>query len=592
MKKKLFLLLIAALSYSLNSLSQVTYIGRLGDNTGSGSNNLFGNSISTSSDAYVDIEVFASGTCTTAGGGQAAKARAVLRRTDYSADPSTAVASAPIYVDATYNGENGNNDKFYVNLKSAIGGVGGVYSVEIEATCNSGTYGDASTKTTWNYNSPTLSYEKNQADNNGLTQTNTFLGYFVVDNVGVYRSMVVFNGMYHDIRKFTPGNPSNPGNLNSVPASTSDVYNASIGYVASQKLTSSYGNSTPTPICYADMPNVVLPMGGEVNIWKKTGSDVTAAKMKYRVYKVGTAAPAFSEFALSAVDGCPGGYNASTGVITTFPTGGSCWSGQTQNTANGGIDNSITMQRWQIGQGIANILAPYEPFTAASVGNWKIEYYTEVTTSAGTITDDVQTTDFSIVAPITVNGSTPTCAPSPLPVNLTSFLVRLEDQKVQLDWETSSEMNNAYFEIERSADVKKFEKIGHVAGQINSETLVQYSFTDENPLAGTSYYRLRQVDLDGKFEFSKIRSVRNETTGTTNTITFGPNPTDEIISFKGIKKGSKIAVIDVYGNEKFATTQDNDSLEIQLDVEKYGRGLYLVKIFTDDNVEFRKFYVN
>lgn len=588
MKKRLLIITLALLGYGTKSFSQVTYIGRLGDNTGSGSNNLFGNSISTSSDAYVDIEVFASGTCSTAGAGQAAKARAVLRRTDYSADPSTAVASAPIYVDATYNGENGNNDKFYVNLKSAIGGVAGVYSVEIEATCNSGTYGDASTKTTWNYNSPTLSYEKNQADNNGLTQINSFLGYFAVGNVGVYRSMVVFNGMYHDIRKFTPGNPTNPSNLNIVPFSTTDVYNTSIGYTAAKKLTSSYGNSTPTPICYADMPNVALPMGGEVNIWKKTGSDVTAAKMKYRVYKEGSAAPAFSEFSLSSVDGCPGGYNASTGVITTFPTGGSCWSGQTQNTANSNLDNTITMQRWQITQGSTNILAPYEPFTAASVGNWKIEYYTEVTTSAGTITDNVQTTAFTIAAPITVNGSAATCTPSPLPVNLTSFSAHIEDQKVLLEWETTSETNNSYFEIERSANVKEFEKIGHVAGQINSETLVQYSFTDYNPLNGTNYYRLRQVDLDGKFEYSKIRSIVLERN---INVEISPNPTDDYIQLRGIPQNANFEIVDMNGIVKFQK-QVKEENSVKVNVSHYGSGLYLVRVIDGDKVEIRKFFIN
>jgi hypothetical protein len=97
--KKLCLLLTFSLYY-LPSWCQVSFIGRLGDNIG-GSTRLFGNSISTTSDAFIDIEVFASGNCTTTGAGQATKVRAVLRKTEYGADPNTVIASSPTYVDAT-----------------------------------------------------------------------------------------------------------------------------------------------------------------------------------------------------------------------------------------------------------------------------------------------------------------------------------------------------------------------------------------------------------------------------------------------------------------------------------------------------------
>lgn len=184
-------------------------------------------------------------------------------------------------------------------------------------------------------------------------------------------------------------------------------------------------------------------------------------------------------------------------------------------------------------------------------------------------------------------------AASPLPVTLVGFTAQAssDEEGIVLTWETSSEINNSHFEIERSADAKDFQKIAVVEGKGTTNELTTYSFIDKSPLNGVNYYRLRQVDLDGKFEFSKIRSVRNETVAT-NAITFGPNPTEEIISFRGIKKGSKIAVIDMYGKEKFVTTQEDDSLKLQINVEKYSRGLYLVKIYTEGYVEFRKFYVN
>ncbi len=474
-----------------------------------------------------------------------------------------------------------------MNLKSAINGVGGLYSVEIEATCNSGSFGDGNTRTTWNYNSPTLSYEKNQTDNNGLTQINNFLGYFVVGNVGVYRSMVVFNGMYHDIRKFVPGNPSNPANLNIVPKSASDVYNNSIGYTAATKLTSAFNNSTPTPICYANSSSLTLPMGAEVNVWKKTGSDVTGAKMKYRVYKVGSSAPAYSEFNVPYKDNCPGGYNASTGSISTFATGGSCWSGQTQSTAGTNLDNSITMQRWQVTQGVANILPT--PFSASDVGDWVIEYYTEVTTSAGTVADNVQTTAFSIVGPITVNGSAATCTPSPLPVKLVSFTAKTEEKTVVLEWQTSSEINNSHFEVEKSYDAKDFSSIGTVGSKGDSDALVEYSFTDEAPQSGINYYRLRQVDNDGKFEYSKIRSINY--TGSYS-IKVEPNPTDDYIIFRGLKNNSSLEIIDTNGVQLYQSTISNGNSDLKLNVSNYHSGLYIVRVVHENKVEIRKFFVN
>ena len=176
----------------------------------------------------------------------------------------------------------------------------------------------------------------------------------------------------------------------------------------------------------------------------------------------------------------------------------------------------------------------------------------------------------------------------PLPVNLTSFSAHIEDQKVLLEWETTSETNNSYFEIERSANVKEFEKIGHVAGQINSETLVQYSFTDYNPLNGTNYYRLRQVDLDGKFEYSKIRSIVLENN---INVEISPNSTDDYIQLRGIPQNANFEIVDMNGIVKFQK-QVKEENSVKVNVSHYGSGLYLVRVIDGDKVEIRKFFIN
>jgi hypothetical protein len=98
---------------------------------------------------------------------------------------------------------------------------------------------------------------------------------------------------------------------------------------------------------------------------------------------------------------------------------------------------------------------------------------------------------------------------SPLPVQLVSFTARWVNRSVELEWKTATELNNNYFDIERSATGFQFEAIGRLNGAGTSNTSQVYRFTDEAPLSGISYYRLKQVDFDGTYEYSYVISVTN-----------------------------------------------------------------------------------
>ena len=97
---------------------------------------------------------------------------------------------------------------------------------------------------------------------------------------------------------------------------------------------------------------------------------------------------------------------------------------------------------------------------------------------------------------------------NPLPVELVSFTAKVDENVVELDWVTASEVNNDYFDIERSTDGLKFETIGQLPGMGTSNIKNSYKFYDESPVFGIVYYRLRQVDYDRKFEYSKIISIK------------------------------------------------------------------------------------
>ncbi len=99
-----------------------------------------------------------------------------------------------------------------------------------------------------------------------------------------------------------------------------------------------------------------------------------------------------------------------------------------------------------------------------------------------------------------------------LPIELALFQANVFKNGVRLDWVTNTEINNDYFTLERSQTGETFEEIGRVQGAGNSGVQRNYHFTDESPITGRSYYRLKQTDFDGKYTYSEIRTVRFEKT--------------------------------------------------------------------------------
>lgn len=118
-----------------------------------------------------------------------------------------------------------------------------------------------------------------------------------------------------------------------------------------------------------------------------------------------------------------------------------------------------------------------------------------------------------------------------LPVQLVYFKTKVENGKVIAEWATASETNNDYFTLERSADGQTFEEVSRVAGAGNSNQTLTYSYTDDYPVNGPSYYRLKQTDYDGKFEIFKlaaveVKAVQELQANTLSVNKVGPNPFD------------------------------------------------------------------
>jgi hypothetical protein len=113
----------------------------------------------------------------------------------------------------------------------------------------------------------------------------------------------------------------------------------------------------------------------------------------------------------------------------------------------------------------------------------------------------------------------------PLPVTLTSFNAVSQGTNVGVSWVTASEQHNAGFEVQRSADGASFATLATVAGMGTTQSAHTYRYLDAAPLSTTSYYRLKQLDLDGTFAYSPVVAVQVATT--TTTLSIYPNPTTD-----------------------------------------------------------------
>jgi hypothetical protein len=165
-----------------------------------------------------------------------------------------------------------------------------------------------------------------------------------------------------------------------------------------------------------------------------------------------------------------------------------------------------------------------------------------------------------------------TWANSALPVTLAGFSADLKENKVELNWSTSSETNNKGFEIERSVDGNNFSKIAFVKGAGNSNRLNKYHFADD--YSSSAYYRLKQLDFDGKFEYSKVIAVKAEKEDLK--VELSPNPFGNRITIQSNNQISKVEIIDITGKVKLVEIINGKTAEIN--TSEISNGIYFLRI--------------
>lgn len=168
-----------------------------------------------------------------------------------------------------------------------------------------------------------------------------------------------------------------------------------------------------------------------------------------------------------------------------------------------------------------------------------------------------------------------------LPVTFAEFNVKASKSASYLNFSTASETNNEYFTIERSADGRVFDAIGHINGAGNSNQLRNYTFIDEYPLSGISYYRIAQTDYDGKFSYSDIRTVRHTIIGSNFVIT--PRASDGRYNIVTDLEQYNVHIINSAGQEVRRYTDLHGSQSVG--IETLQAGIYFFRIMTTHGVE-------
>ncbi len=282
--------------------------------------------------------------------------------------------------------------------------------------------------------------------------------------------------------------------------------------------------------------NTWLLKGGEGFVYKNNGSDITSVTLHYRIYKDGTTPPSFSDINLP-------------------------WAEDYAGTDH---------QRWASTAANIDILAAVN-----SPGTWYVEFYYSAATNGVDCSDPIYFSN---------NGNNYKLhftADSTFPVELTSFSGNSTGNSVLLQWTTASEQNTKSHIIERSANGKdNFTVVGSIKAAGNSINELEYRFIDRQPLP-VNYYRLQTIDNDGKFQFSKVISVKSQVHGGLTKVYPVPAKSNVTLDFRmTIGNNVVLTIMDISGktmlHKTFEATKGSNSIDV--DIRNFPEGNYLLQL--------------
>jgi hypothetical protein len=215
---------------------------------------------------------------------------------------------------------------------------------------------------------------------------------------------------------------------------------------------------------------------------------------------------------------------------------------------------------------------------ARSASPWVQLFPSTVTGSTGSVTGEVIPAATTYNYGVTADGG---LVATPLAVELTNFQAKASPKATLLTWSTASEKNNAHFNIEQSTNGTDFQTIGQVKGNGTTTAVSNYNFEHTTPAVGVNYYRLNQVDVDGKSTLSAVKSVVFGKTGLVVKNTLVQDAVNVILS----EEATTLGIFNMSGQQVMSIKAQGEQ---RLDVSALPSGLYMMRTATGDVGRFVK----
>jgi len=244
------------------------------------------------------------------------------------------------------------------------------------------------------------------------------------------------------------------------------------------------------------------------------------------------------------------------------------------------------------------------------IGYWNFDQGTAEGNNSGITTlDDLHTNnndgtlvDFSLSGSVSnwitsgaINSGTCSnviCSALPLPVELIDFYGKMVDNEINLNWTTASELNNLGFEIHKSGNGRDWQIIDFIEGQGTTNEAQEYQYKDLNSYARINYYRLKQIDFDGAFEFSKTISI--EYKGKNEIIKVYPNPSNRVVNIQldnPLSQRMEIRIVDNVGRTVWESGLIEDALNWRKEIEIKRNGIYFITTQIGNETFFERLLV-
>ncbi|MEP6674480.1 MAG: T9SS type A sorting domain-containing protein [Ferruginibacter sp.] len=179
-----------------------------------------------------------------------------------------------------------------------------------------------------------------------------------------------------------------------------------------------------------------------------------------------------------------------------------------------------------------------------------------------------------------------------LPLSLSDFTAEKNNGNIKLNWQTSQEQNTSHFIIEKSSDGTHFYFLKEVAAAGNSNVLHSYTATDPSPLYGTNFYRIKMLDLDGKYSYSKIVAVKMDDKNTG--LSIFPNPVNKELQVQiasPSKEKAILRILDIAGRvlQEQKIQLNGTVISTSMNVTGLQQGTYQLEIIYSDRKEVKQF---